>query len=131
MKKHLFNIVFIITISLITFSCENLVENRITVRNLAQDQVTLVVQGKSYNIDASTEIVLNDFNRGDFPYVTLFDLPNGASALAEENDTIGNFVLIGGTQILLVYTSKLEAGTYTLKGTLTSSDSDTRVNPFQ
>jgi len=131
MKKYLL-IVFAISVFTITFNgCETLVENRITIRNQAEEQITLVIQGKTYKVAASTELVLNDFNRGTFPYTTLFVVPLNATSYSTEGDTEGTLTLIGGTQYLLIYTSELEGGAYKLTALLSSSDSDDRIDPFE
>lgn len=54
----------------------------------------------------------------------------GATDFSSDGDVAGELVLNAGTEILLVYTSTLVEGTYTVYGSMTSSDDINRVDPF-
>ena len=131
MKKQLVVLFTLVAIALITFtSCEPLIENKITIKNQAAAGVVLNLRGQNYNIAAGETIVLNDFKKGTFEYETLYSVPAGAIEFAAEGDVSGEIVLNAGTEVLIIYTSTFLDETYTIYGSMTTSDDVNRVDPF-
>jgi len=131
MKKQLIVIFTLVIISIISFtSCEPFIENKIVARNLAAADVQLNIRGQIHSVPAGQTIVLNDFKKGTFEYETIYAVPLGATDFSSDGDVAGELVLNAGTEILLVYTSTLVEGTYTVYRSMTSSDDINRVDPF-
>lgn len=131
MKKQLIVLFTLATIFLITLtSCEPFIQNKITIRNLAAGDVKLNLRGNLYDISAGGTLVLNDFKKGTFEYTTTYTLPAGATDFATDGDVSGQFILNAGTEVVLLYSSTLIDGKYTIYGALTTSDDVNRIDPF-
>jgi len=131
MKKQLTILFTLVAISLITFtSCEPLIENKITLRNLATAEVKLNIRGQLHSVNPGQSVVLGDFKKGTFEYETIYTLPSGTTKFTAVGDVSGEMVLNAGTEILLLYTSVLSDSQYTIYGYMTSSDDINRVDPF-
>jgi len=131
MKKQLIILFTLVAISVISFtSCEPFIENKITIKNLAAGEIKLNIRAQLYDIAPGQTRVLSDFKKGTFEYETIYSIPLGATAFSAEGDVVGKMILNAGTEVLIVYTSTLDAGTYTIYGSMTSSDDVNRVDPF-
>ncbi len=135
MKKQLVVLFTLAAIALITFnSCEPFVENKIIIKNMADGSISLNVKAHLYDVPAGTELVINDFDRGKYEYETLYSVPYTVTDFAAVGDVSGEMNLIGGTEIFIVYTSTFTVtattSTYTVYGSMTSSDSRDRKDPF-
>lgn len=130
MKKHLILFSTIIVIVLSFVGCEPFIENKITINNNSDSDIELVVASKSYSIPSGTSKVLSDFDKGTFAYQTIYSIPVGITAASAEGDVSGDLTLLAGTELLLVYTSFYDGETYTLYGTLSSSDDVNSGDPF-
>jgi len=131
MKKQLIVLFTLVTISLISFtSCEPFIENKIVARNLAAADVQLNIRGQIHNVAPGQTLIINDFKKGTFEYETIYSVPVGATEFSSEGDVSGEMVFNAGTEVLLVYTSTLVEGAYTVYGSMTSSDDINRVDPF-
>jgi hypothetical protein len=132
MKKHLIVLFTLVTISVISFTaCEPFIENKIIVKNSATNSngVTLVVRGVEYPIPSGETLILNDFNKGEFEYSTIYSFPIGFEPSAE-GDVSGTFKLNAGTELLLKYSDRIDSTSYTIFGLLSSSDDINRPDPF-
>lgn len=130
MKKNLIIFSAIIGIIFSFVRCEPFIENKIIIQNNAAADVKLNIAGKIYNIPAGNNVVLADFKKGTFGYETIYSVPLGITTSSAEGAVSGQMKLLAGTEILLVYTSITDAETYTLYGSLTSSDDVNRTDPF-
>jgi hypothetical protein len=132
MKKQLFIFFTLAIVSLISFtSCEPFIENKIIVRNSATDGngVTLIVRGVEHAIPSGETLILNDFKKGEFEYSTVYSFPFGFNPRAE-GDVSGTFKLNAGTELILIYSDRLDSTSYTIFGLLSSSDDINRPDPF-
>jgi len=132
MKKHLIVLFILVTISVISFTaCEPFIENKIIVKNSATDGngVTLILRGVEYAIPSGETLILNDFKKGEFEYSTVYSFPFGYNPKAE-GDVSGTFKLNAGTELLLIYSDKIDSTSYTIFGLLSSSDDINRPDPF-
>jgi hypothetical protein len=132
MKKQIIFLFAIATIALIGFtSCEPFIENKIIVKNSATDGdgVTLILRGVEYAIPSGETLILNDFKKGEFEYSTVYSFPIGFDAKAE-GDVSGTFKLNAGTEVLLIYSDRIDSTSYTIFGLLSSSDDINRPDPF-
>lgn len=131
MKKQIVILLSILTVAVIGFtSCEPFLENKITARNLAAAEVKLNLRGQLYSIPSGETLILNDFKKGSFEYETIYSVPSGVTEFAAEGDVSGEIKLNAGTEVLIVYTSTLVEESYTLYGSLTSTDDINRSDPF-
>lgn len=131
MKKQIVILLSLVILSVISFtSCEPFIENKITARNLAAAEVKLNIRGQLYSIPAGETLILNDFKKGSFEYETIYSVPAGATEFVAEGDVAGEMVLNAGTEVLIVYTSTLIDETYTIYGSMTSTDDINRPDPF-
>lgn len=131
MKKQIVILLSLVILSVISFtSCEPFIENKITARNLAAAEVKLNIRGQLYSIPAGETLILNDFKKGSFEYETIYSVPAGATQFSAEGDVSGELVLNAGTEVLIVYTSTLIDESYTVYGSMTSTDDINRPDPF-
>lgn len=135
MKKQLIILFALTIVSLISFtSCEPFIENKITIKNLAAGSVIVNLKAQLYEVLPGQTLVLNDFDRGEFEFETTYSVPIAVSTASAEGDVAGTMNLIGGTEIYLLYTSAVTGTvpslTYTLYGSMTSSDDVKRGDPF-
>ena len=131
MKKQIVILFSMVILSVISFTgCEPLIENKITARNLAAAEVRLNIRGQLYSIPAGETLILNDFKKGTFEYETIYSVPAGATEFSAEGDVAGEMVLNAGTEVLIVYTSTLVDESYTVYGSMTSTDDINRPDPF-
>ncbi|HRN27238.1 MAG: hypothetical protein IT276_14495 [Ignavibacteriaceae bacterium] len=122
-------------IALITFnSCEPFIENKITIRNESSGRVWVNLKATIHEIASGDILVLSDFDRGKYDFETIYEIPFAVSSSSAEGDVAGVMNLIGGTEIFLMYTSAVTGtGTsskYTIYGSMTTSDSNDRKDPF-
>lgn len=133
MKKQFVILFMLIAVSVISFTaCEPFIENKIIVKNNATNSVggvTLVVRGIEYTIPSGETLILNDFKKGEFTYSTIYSFPSGFAPSAE-GDVSGTFKLNAGTELLLIYSDRIEGTDYTIFGVLSSSDDINRPDPF-
>ena len=131
MKKQIVIFLSLVILSVISFtSCEPFIENKITARNLAAAEVRLNIRGQLYSIPAGETLILNDFKKGSFEYETIYSVPAGATQFSAEGDVSGELVLNAGTEVLIVYTSTLVDESYTVYGSMTSTEDINRPDPF-
>lgn len=135
MKKQIILLLTVVVISLITFtSCEPFIENKITIRNESDGIVWVNLKAQIHEVNPGAVLILNDFDRGNYEFETIYQVPVAVSTSKAEGDVAGTMNLIGGTEIFLLYTSVLtvsqSSSTYTLYGSMTSSDDITRPDPF-
>lgn len=137
MKKQIFIFFTLAIVSLISFtSCEPFIENKITVKNLAEADIHLNIRGQVYDVSGNGgQIIISDFKKGTFEFETIYDLPAyPISQFTAEGDVSGQLVLNAGTEILLIYSStttgEADQLTYTVYGSMTSSDDINRPDPF-
>ena len=135
MKKNLIILFGLVIISLISFtSCEPFIENKITIKNEAQGTVWVNLKANLHQIGPGEALVLNDFDRGEYEFETIYEVPFAVTNSSTEGEVAGTMNLIGGTEIFLIYTSVVTVSgnnsTYTLYGSMTSSDDINRPDPF-
>ncbi len=134
MKKHL--IVFAVMVGILSglIGCQPFIENKVIVQNNAAAAVKLLLAGKTYEVLPGEDLIIPDFRKGSFEYSTLYSVPEGTTTYSAQGDVSGTMVFNAGTEILLVYTSTTVTSgtsiTYTIFGTLTSSDDINRTDPF-
>jgi len=120
--KHIFISILLIALSLTLISCSDGAINNITFQNKAAGDVIVSFRGESVDVPSGQIIELKDIEKGEFEYETVYSIPAGATSAAAEGDMSGTFELRAGTKILVVYTSVIAEGSYTIYASVTSSE---------
>ncbi len=122
MKKIL--ILFVLTsLCTITFiSCSTSVNNGITFKNLASGDIHVNFRATLTTVKAGETVTLSNLPKGLFDYNTTYEIPAGVQFSQAEGDVSGQLDIKAGTKILIVYSSAILEGIYTLSATKTSSD---------
>jgi len=122
MKKIL--ILFVLTsLCAITFiSCSTTVNNGITIKNLASEDIHLNFRAELITVKAGGEVTLSSLPKGLYEYNTTYEIPAGIISSQAEEGVSGQLTLKAGTKILIIYSSAIIEDVYILSATLTSSD---------
>jgi hypothetical protein len=131
MKKIL--ILFVLTsLCAITFiSCSTTVNNGITIKNLASEDIHLNFRAELTTVKAGGEVTLSSLPKGSFEYNTTYEIPAGIISSQAEEGVSGQLTLKAGTKILIIYSSAIIEDVYILSATLTSSDDLSDPNPVE
>jgi hypothetical protein len=116
-------ILLVIVISLISLSCSSDTDTRIRLRNIAAGSIIFNFRGEAITVAAGRTTDLTDLPKGTYEYTTTYSVPAGATSSSTEGDVSGAVTIKAGTKILILYSSTLYEGTYTLYATMSSSDS--------
>ena len=119
--KHIFISISLIILLLTLVSCSNGDANSITFQNNAAGDVMVNFRGESIAVPSGEVVQLTNVDKGEFEYETIYSIPAGATSAAAEGDMSGTFELIAGAKILVIYTSELAEGSYTIYASVTSS----------
>jgi hypothetical protein len=119
--KHIFISISLIILLLTLVSCSNGDANSITFQNNAAGDVMVNFRGESIAVPSGEVVQLTNVDKGEFEYETIYSIPAGATSAAAEGEMSGTFELIAGAKILVIYTSVLAEGSYTIYASVTSS----------
>jgi hypothetical protein len=119
--KHIFISISLIILLLTLVSCSDDPINSITFQNNAAGDVMVNFRGEIIEVPSGQVVQLTDVDKGEFEYETIYSIPAGATSAAAEGDMSGTFELIAGAKILVIYTSVLSEGSYTIYANVTSS----------
>jgi hypothetical protein len=122
--KHILISFLLIPLSLtLLISCSDGPINKITLQNIAAGDVYLNFRGTQVNVPSGQTIELQDIDKGEYEYETVFSIPAGATSFNSEGEMTGTLILNAGTEILIIYSSVFgEEGSYTIYASVTSSD---------
>jgi len=121
MKQKFLYLLFAIT-SISFLSCSDGPINKITFQNLADGDVYVNFKGSQIEVLSQSTVELEDIDKGEYEYETIFTLPYGTTDFSSEGEMSGSFILKAGTKIIVTYTSVSNEGTYTIYASVTSSD---------
>ena len=121
MKQKFLYLLFAIT-SISFLSCSDGPINKITFQNLADGDVYVNFKGSQIEVLSQSTVELEDIDKGEYEYETIFTLPYGTTEFSSEGEMSGSFILKAGTKIYVTYTSVSNEGTYTIYASVTSSD---------
>ena len=121
MKQKFLYLLFTIT-SISFLSCSDGPINKITFQNLADGDVYVNFKGSQIEVLSQSTVELEDIDKGEYEYETIFTLPYGTTDFSSEGEMSGSFILKAGTKIIVTYTSVSNEGTYTIYASVTSSD---------
>jgi len=121
MKQKFLYLLFAIT-SISFLSCSDGPINKITFQNLADGDVYVNFKGSQIEVLSQSTVELEDIDKGEYEYETIFTLPYGTTDFSSEGEMSGSFILKAGTKIIVTYTSVSNEGTYTIYASVTSSN---------
>ena len=122
MKKHyLFLFLFSLT-TLFFQGCKTTVDNRISFNNLSGSDLIINFRGQDIKVDVGQKVDINEIPKGTYTYATSFSIPVGATTASTFGEVSGSVNIKAKTKILIIYTSTLLNGIFTLTATFSSSD---------
>lgn len=113
---------FLIVISVGLLSCSDDPINTITIQNWASNDVSVNFKGSLTDVPAGATVQLTDILQGEYEYETIYEIPSGATSFDASESCAGTLILNAGTKILVIYTSVLLDGNYSISASITSSD---------
>lgn len=121
--KHKVVYIALVLISIGLLSCSDGPINSITIRNMAAGDVYLSFRGDQVYVPTGETVELQDIDKGEYEYETVFSIPAGATNFSSEGEMTGTLILQAGTEILIIYSSVFdEEGGYTIYASVTTSD---------
>ena len=120
--KHILISFLLISLSLTLISCSDGPINTITIENWASNDVSVNFKGSLTDVPAGATVQLTDILKGEYEYETIYVIPSGATSFEASESCAGTLVLSAGTKILIIYTSTLVEGTYSISASITTSD---------
>jgi len=110
--------------------CDSKVNNQIEFKNLAAAVIHVNFRGQDITVESGEYAIIKEIQRGTYKYKTTYGIPSGAISSTEKGDVSGTIVIKAGTSILVLYSSTLVNGAYTISATISSSDDETNpINP--
>lgn len=124
MKQKLTYFSFVL-LAFILVNCSDGALNSITFKNMASNDVFVNFRGSQVDVPSGTSTVLEDIDRGEFEYETIYEIPAGTTSSSVEGEGAGTIIMNAGTDVLVIYTSTFIDGTYTLYVSVTTSEDQT------
>ncbi|MCU0364874.1 MAG: hypothetical protein MUE93_04285 [Ignavibacteriaceae bacterium] len=121
--KHKVTYLLLVILFISITSCSDGPINKITLQNIADGDVYLNFRGTQTLVPSGSTIELQDIDKGEYEYETVYEIPVGATAFSAEGEMSGSFIIGAGTKILVIYSSVFDQeGNYTIYASVTSSD---------
>lgn len=108
--------------SLLMSGCSSSVKNSISFNNASDSELYINFRGGVVDVAPGKTSVISEIPKGSYDYATTFSAPSGATTSNSAGDVDGTVDIKAGTRVMILYTSILKNGTYTLSATKTSSD---------
>ena len=125
MKKHYF-FLFLFSLTTLFFQwCKTTVDNRISFNNLSGSDLIINFRGQDIKVDIGKKVDINEIPKGTYTYATIFSIPVGATPSSTFGEVSGSVNIKAKTKILIIHTSTLLNGIFTLTATFSSSDDQT------
>jgi len=122
--KKLFPFIFIISLLFLSFQgCKTNVDNRVSFNNSSSTDLIINFRGEEIKVSVGQKTDITQIQKGTYTYSTSFNLPIGATSSSTNGDVTGTVVINSDTKILVIYTSNLVGGIFTLSATLSTSES--------
>ena len=102
--------------------CSGKVNNLITFKNLSQGNIYVNFRGEAIPVTTGNSSIVQEIPKGIYNYATTFSVPAGVISSTSQGAVSGNLTIVAETKILIIYSSTLINGTYTLFANLSSSD---------
>ena len=120
---------FLILLSVGFLSCSDTVDNSITFQNMASNNVYVNFRGSRVEVPNGSTITLNEIDKGEFEYETIYEIPAGTTGSSVEGEGAGTIIMDAGIKVLVLYTITFIEGEYTLYVSVTTS-ADQTVDPI-
>jgi len=112
----------LITLSLTLINCSDGPINKITLQNIAEGDVYLNFRGSQTLVPSGSTVELQDIDKGEYEYETVYEVPSGATSFSAEGEMSGTLILTAGTKILVIYSSVFSEGSYSIFASVTNSN---------
>jgi hypothetical protein len=122
MKYRLPLFVCIILSFIFINGCSAKVNNSVTFKNLSQGTVYVNFRADAIPVSPGNSSIVQEIPKGIYNYSTTFSVPAGVISSTSQGAVSGNLNIVAETKILIIYSSTLINGTYTLIATISSSD---------
>ena len=122
MKYRLPLFVCIILSFIFINGCSGKVNNSVTFKNLSQGIVYVNFRADAIPVSPGNSSIVQEIPKGIYNYSTTFSVPAGVISSTSQGAVSGNLTIVAETKILIIYSSTLVNGTYTLFATISSSD---------
>jgi hypothetical protein len=119
-QRKLYLLLVILSVSFL--SCSEGPINKIIIQNKAAGDVQVNFKGSQIAVLSQSTVELQDIDRGEYEYETIFSIPYGATEFGTQGEVSGTFIIKAGTKIIVTYTSVLLEGKYTLYASVTNSN---------
>ena len=129
MKKQIILTAVLLLFALVFTSCTSDLNNKFTFKNYSAGKVFINFRSDLYSVDPGATFSVTDIPKGTYTYATTYQLPAGATASSAVGDVAGSVVFAASTRILVVYSSTLNDGAYTIYATISNSDDQTVASP--
>jgi hypothetical protein len=127
MKYKLPLVICIVFSFLLINGCSAKINNSATFQNLSAGTFYVNFRGSAVTVTSGGSSSIQEIQKGTYSYSTTYEIPSGTISQSTQGDVKGNITMNAGTKILIIYSSTLINGAYTLYATLSSSDSQTTV----
>lgn len=122
MKKYISIISVLFLFVFIFASCDSDLENKFTFKNFSAGKVLINFRGGLHAVDAGDTYTIEKVPKGTYSYVTTYQVPAGTESSSAIGDLDGTVVFKVSTRILVVYSSTINDGAYTIYATISSTD---------
>jgi hypothetical protein len=129
LKKQIILTAVLLLFALAFTSCTSDLNNKFTFKNYSAGKVLINFRSDLYSVDPGATFSVTDIPKGTYTYATTYTLPAGATASSAVGDVSGSVVFAASTRILVVYSSTLNDGAYTIYATISNSDDQTVASP--
>jgi hypothetical protein len=127
MKTWLLSTGIMVLTALLYMGCSSSINNNITINNLSEGDVYVNFRGSVIDIASGQTSVISNIPKGSYTYSTTYNVPAGVSGSATEGNMTGTLTVNAGTKILILYSSTLLGGTYTISVSISDSDNQTQT----
>lgn len=125
MKKQVpFIFVFLLFV-LSVQGCKTKLDNRVTFTNNSTTTLSINFRGEEIKVNVGAKTDITEIPKGSYSYSTSFSLPIGATSSSTSGDVTGTITINADTKVLVIYTSTINNGIFTLSATLSTSESQT------
>ncbi len=122
MKKYILGTFAVSFLVVFFFGCSAQYKNSVTFKNISDGDLLVNFRGNDISIPAGQSAVIKEIPKGTYNYATTFSVPAGTTSASSQGNLTGTVNVKASTKILLLYSSTLFNGTYTIYVTISNSD---------
>ena len=113
--------ILLLLLGLVSISCSSALDNSITIKSLASEDVYVNILGKTLTVKSGTTQVIQNISKGTYAFSTTYKVPSSVSGTTVEGTASGNLVITAGTNINIFYASRIQVSQATGSGTAQST----------